>query len=85
MLKDILNYMYANKDFSSKNIAKNLEMSEEVVDEYKNKLELTGYIKKGDCSSAACEKCSCGCNEKSLNPIIQWEFTDKALNLIKRK
>ena len=84
MLKQIISYMYKSHDFSVKAIAKALDISEEIVAQYKEKLELIGYIKKEGCSTTKCEKCGCGCSSKSLNPIVKWEFTDKGLALAKR-
>ena len=83
MLKQIISYMYKSHDFSVKGIAKTLDISEEIVAQYKEKLELSGYIKKEGCSTTKCEKCGCGCSSKSLNPIVKWEFTDKGLALAK--
>ena len=83
MLKQIISYMYKSHDFSVKGIAKTLDISEEIVAQYKEKLELSGYIKKEGCSTRKCEKCGCGCSSKSLN-IVKWEFTDKGLALAKR-
>ncbi|OPF52605.1 hypothetical protein BH721_04935 [Clostridium baratii] len=86
MIKDIIRYIYENNDFSSKGIAEGLDVSEQIIEQYKEKLILNGYIKKDDgCTSTKCEKCSCGCSQKSLNPVVQWEITDKGFKLIKNK
>ncbi len=69
MLKQIISYMYKSHDFSVKGIAKALDISEEIVAQYKEKLEFSGYIKKEGCSTTKCEKCGCGCSSKSLNPV----------------
>ncbi|MEG1481488.1 hypothetical protein [Clostridium sp.] len=86
MIKEIIRYIYENKDFSTSGISKGLGLSEGIVDQYKEKLLLSGYIyKEESCSSEACKKCSCGCNDKMLNPILQWGISDKGINLIKRE
>lgn len=82
MIKGIINYMYKNNDFSVEGISKALDISEEIISEYKKKLESGGYIKRESCTTEKCKGCSCGCNEKTLNPIIKWEVTDKGLKLI---
>ena len=84
MLKKIISYMYKSNDFSVRGIAKALDISEDIIAQYKEKLELSGYIKRESCSTTKCEKCSCGCSSKSLNPIVKWEFTHKGLALAKR-
>ena len=46
MIKEIINYMYKNNDFSVEGISKALDISEEIISEYKKKLESGGYIKE---------------------------------------
>ncbi len=83
LIKEIINYIYKNNDFSVEGIAKALDISEDIASEYKKKLESGGYIKRESCSTEKCKGCSCGCSDKTLNPIIKWEVTSKGLKLIK--
>ena len=85
MIFKILTYVNNGGSFSTSSISKELCISESIVDMYKEQLIKQGYIKKKEeCSSEMCSKCSCGCSSKSLNRIIQWEITEKGVNLLNK-
>ncbi len=86
MLKAILKIMKNSNEFSSSTIAKELNISETMVEIYKEQLEQKGYIKKislSSCSQEQCSSCGCGCS-KSLNSISGWEITEKGLLALKK-
>ena len=85
MIFKILTYVNNGGSFSTSSISKELGINEFMVDKYKEQLIKQGYIKKKEeCSSEACSRCSCGCSSKSLNAIIQWEITEKGINLLNK-
>lgn len=86
MLLKVLNFIYSNKTFSSNIIGKELEISSEMVESLKKKLEELELIKKEDsCEKDSCNKCTCGCSSKSLNNTVNWIITEKGLKLLKIK
>lgn len=88
MLKAILKIMKNSNEFSSSTIAKELNISETMVEIYKEQLEQKGYIKKislSGCSQDQCLSCGCGCGtSKSLNSISGWEITEKGLLILQK-
>lgn len=83
-LKEILKVMKESGEFSSANIAKKLNISELMVEMYKEQLEKKGFINKttiSGCSTEKCSNCGCGCSN-NLSPLSGWEITKKGLNLI---
>ncbi|SHH94494.1 FeoC like transcriptional regulator [Clostridium collagenovorans DSM 3089] len=86
MLKELLIYIDATGDFSSKNLAKKFNISEYLAEEYKLKLVSMGYIQKvqGSCTSEMCKSCGCGCSGKVLNGTINWEITGKGKESLKK-
>ncbi|MDM0459222.1 FeoC-like transcriptional regulator [Clostridium perfringens] len=86
MLKAILKIMKNSNEFSSSTIAKELNISETMVEIYKEQLEQKGYIKKislSGCSQEQCSSCGCG-SSKSLNSISGWEITEKGLLVLQK-
>lgn len=88
MLKAILKIMKNSNEFSSSTIAKELNISETMVEIYKEQLEQKGYIRKfslSGCSQEQCSSCGCGCgSSKSLNSISGWEITEKGLLVLQK-
>lgn len=90
MLKAILKIMKISNEFSSSTIAKELNISETMVEIYKEQLEQKGYIRKislSGCSQEQCSSCGCGCgcgSSKSLNSISGWEITEKGLLVLQK-
>ncbi|MBO3388082.1 HTH domain-containing protein [Clostridium perfringens] len=88
MLKAILKIMKNSNEFSSSTIAKELNISETMVEIYKEQLEQKGYIKKislSGCPQDQCSSCGCGCGiSKSLNSISGWEITEKGLLVLQK-
>ncbi|EGS9999014.1 hypothetical protein I9Y31_001228 [Clostridium perfringens] len=88
MLKAILKIMKISNEFSSSTIAKELNISETMVEIYKEQLEQKGYIKKISLSGYSqdqCSSCGCGCgSSKSLNSISGWEITEKGLLVLQK-
>lgn len=85
MLNKVFKFINKNGSFSTKLIADNLDISESIVEDLKNRLQMMGYIKKVEegCSSEACAKCSCGCAKtKKLDRTVKWEITPKGKSLI---
>lgn len=84
MLKNILKEIFNSKIFSAPLIAKNLNISEALVDEAVKELSRMGYVVE-DIGSPTCEtKCS-GCTMKSFCnavPIKTLSVTDKGKNLL---
>lgn len=86
MLKSILKLMKDSNEFSSSLISKNLNISETMVDIYKDQLEKKGYIKKiilSGCSQEQCSSCGCGCSN-NLSSIYGWEITKKGIVLLEK-
>lgn len=84
MLKDILKIMKESGEFSSEAIASKLNISEAMVDMYKEQLEKKGFINKTNlsgCSSAKCSGCGCGCSS-NLSKLSGFEITKKGLSLL---
>lgn len=88
MLTAILKIMKNSNEFSSSTIAKELNISETMVEIYKEQLEQKGYIKKISLSGRSqdqCSSCGCGCGtSKSLNSISGWEITEKGLLILQK-
>lgn len=88
MLKAILKIMKNSNEFSSSTIAKELNISETMVEIYKEQLEQKGYIRKislSGCSQEHCSSCGCGCgSSKSLNSISGWEITEKGFLVLQK-
>lgn len=85
MLAKVLKIYFEYGNFSSRFVADKLGISEIIVDEYKKQLIRMGYLKKQDeCSLEACKTCSCGCVGKKLNPIVNWNITDKGYKIIEK-
>lgn len=86
MIEKLLKALSEGKDFSNKALSKTLNISESIVEDYKNRLVLLGYIRKiEECDSGS--KCSsnCGGCSKSLMPkSIKWELTGKGQDAIKK-
>ncbi|MDZ4993378.1 hypothetical protein GNF80_10425 [Clostridium perfringens] len=86
MLKSILRVMKDSNEFSSSLIAKKLNISEAMVDIYKEQLEQKGYIKRitlSGCSQEQCSSCGCGCS-KSLASLSGWEITEKGIMVLEK-
>lgn len=84
MLKDILRIMKDSGEFSSASIASKLNISEAMVDMYKEQLEKKGFINKttlSGCSAEKCSSCGCGCSS-NLSPLSGFEITKKGLSLL---
>ena len=88
MLKAILKIMKISNEFSSSTIAKELNISETMVEIYKEQIEQKGSIRKislSGCSQEQCSSCGCGCgSSKSLNSISGWEITEKGLLVLQK-
>lgn len=84
MLNKVLEFINKEGNFSSRVIARELNIQESMVDDLKNKLINMGYISKVSCDMSACEKCSCGCSSKKLNDKVDWEITKKGYNLLNK-
>ncbi len=85
VIKKILAMLNGGMDFSDKAIARELGLNEEVVRDYKFKLEAGGYIKKedSDCNISCGEGKKCSCCSASLMPtIVKWSLTEKGKNAI---
>lgn len=82
MLNKVLEVINKEGNFSSRFIARELNLQEAVVDDLKNKLINMGYIIKISCDMSACEKCSCGCSSSKLNDKVDYEITKKGYNLL---
>lgn len=86
MIEKLLKALNEGIDFSNKALSKTLNVSEAVVEDYKNRLILLGYINKiEECDLG--NKCSsnCGGCSKSLMPkTIKWEITEKGKKAIKK-
>lgn len=83
MLKKVLKEVYDSKLFSRSAIARDLNISESMVDELVSQLIRMGYISE-DLGSPTCQsKCS-GCSISSCNtiPIKMLSVTDKGKNLL---
>lgn len=83
MLKDILKEISIAKVFSKSLIAKNLNISETMVEDAIKQLSRMGYITE-DMGSPTCEtKCS-GCSISSCNtiPLKTLSITDKGSRLL---
>lgn len=83
MLKDVLKEINNSKIYSKSAIGKNLNISEEMVEELVNQLVRMGFLKE-DLGSPACEsKCS-GCHITSCNviPIKMFSITEKGKKLL---
>ncbi|MDS0526615.1 FeoC-like transcriptional regulator [Clostridium sp. SHJSY1] len=84
MLNKVLEIINKESNFSSRFIARQLNLQETMVDDLKNKLISMGYIAKISCDMSACEKCSCGCSSKKLNDKVDYEITKKGYNLLNK-
>lgn len=82
MLNKVLELINKEGNFSSRFIARELNLQEAVVDDLKDKLINMGYITKISCDMSACEKCSCGCSSNKLNDKIDYEITKKGYDLL---
>ncbi|MGL4992424.1 MAG: FeoC-like transcriptional regulator [Sarcina sp.] len=86
MLKKILEYIKSDGEFNSKNIARNLELNEVIVEQYLKILIKKEYIVKetqSNCNITKCSSCSCGCG-KILNSGETWKFTQKAIKVLNK-
>ena len=84
MIKEILNDLKKNGDFSSKAISRNLNIPKEIVDDMKDKLIKMGYLEKKECNESMCKGCSCGCSNRELNKSLEWIITEKGEKIINR-
>ncbi|MBD7912966.1 MULTISPECIES: FeoC-like transcriptional regulator [Clostridium] len=84
MLNKVLEFINREGNFSSRVIAREFNLQESMVDDFKNKLINMGYIAKISCDMSACEKCSCGCSTKKLNDKVDWEITKKGYELLNK-
>lgn len=83
MIIDILKYLNDGGTFSISAIAKNLNISDDMAKEYREKLIKFNYIRKvNSCSSEMCSKCACGCSSKTLSNLETWEITEKGFKVI---
>lgn len=84
MTKKILNLIRSSQGFFSCKIAKELKISQDLVNLYKEELEKRGYLKISSftsCQKGKCSSCSL-CSSKSLNSISTLEITKKGLALL---
>lgn len=85
MTKEILFYIFNQKDFDTKKIAKVFNISCETVEEIKKKLLEKGYLKvEGLCDEKMCAGCINRCNTKNLNDANFIKFTQKAMNILNK-
>ena len=84
MLLRILSLLHEKGNFSTNFISKELGLPTALVEDIKNKLISSGYIRQASCDTSMCEKCSCGCSTKMLNDKIEWEITDKGYKVLKK-
>ena len=88
MIIRMLKYLNEGNDFSDKAMQLNLELSEFMVQHYKEQLIRGEYIRKVeglDCHTA-CGSCTSKCSLAGTmdNQVIMWEITDKGLNVIEK-
>lgn len=83
MLKDVLRKIYGSQVFSSSTIAKELDISQSMVDEMVTQLIRMGYISE-DLGSPTCQSKCAGCSISSCKtiPIKMLSITDKGKRLI---
>jgi DNA-binding MarR family transcriptional regulator len=86
MLKNVLREIYEAKLFSKSLIGKNLNISEEMVDELVNQLIRLGYITE-EMGSPTCEGKCAGCSISSCKsiPIKMISVTEKGKKLLNKE
>lgn len=83
MLNKLLKFISESGDFSTISIAKKLNISEPMVEDMKDRLVKMGYVEKVQCSTEACEKCSCGCGRsRRINRTFNWKISQKGEKLL---
>ncbi|NLV76564.1 MAG: hypothetical protein GX023_06225 [Tissierellia bacterium] len=86
MLKEVLKEIYNSNYISKSNIARNLNIPEELVEEAFTQLARMGYIREdngiNDCN-ISCSKCPYAnhCNKISVNSVTITEKGEKLLNM----
>ncbi len=84
MLKEILKTIYSSGYFSNKDLAKQLDVTEDVIVDVINQLVNMGYLKreeKGAACPTACTRCpySQSCNKDIMET---YQITEKGMSIV---